>query len=357
MKLGFYGGAGTVTGSRFLLETAGKRLLIDCGLFQGLKPLRLLNWEPTPFEPSSVDAVVLTHAHIDHSGYLPRFVSAGFTGPIYCTPGTRELAEILLLDAARINEEDAEYANRKGFSKHHPALPLFTEADAYAAIRLMRPRSPEVAFDVDIEGVSVTLHDAGHILGAAFAEVGCALDDGSSTTLVFSGDVGRYDAPLHRDPKPLPACDTLVMESTYGDRLHSQESLEDQLRGPMQAAFARNGTILIPSFAVARAQLVLLLLRELMEAGRLPTMPIHIDSPMAVDVTDVYRRYAASGELEVSRADLMPKGVRFHRSVEQSRALNHMPGPRIIIAASGMMTGGRVLHHMRRLLPDRRNLL
>lgn len=260
LTLGFHGGAETVTGSKYLLEAEGRRVLIDCGLFQGLKELRLLNWRRLPFDPAKVGAVVLTHAHIDHSGYLPRLVKAGFRGPIYSTPATRELADILLLDAARLQEEDAAYANRKRFSKHHPALPLFTEADALAALRQFHPVEHGRWFEA--AGVPARFHNAGHILGSAFVEV-TAQSGRSSETIVFSGDIGRYNAPLHSDPEPLPPCDTLVLESTYGDRLHDPTPLIDQIRGPFRQAIARGGTILIPAFAVARAQLVTLLLTQL----------------------------------------------------------------------------------------------
>jgi metallo-beta-lactamase family protein len=355
MRLGFYGGVGTVTGSRFLVETENSRLLVDCGLFQGLKELRLLNWEPTPFDPRSVEAVVLTHAHIDHSGYLPRLVKAGFHGPIYCTPATKELAEILLRDAAKLQEEDAEYANRKGFSKHHPALPLFTVDDAELALK--RFETHDVGLTFDAGGALVKLHGSGHILGAAFAELRCPTDGGGETTLVFSGDLGRYDAPLHADPSPLPACDTLVVESTYADQNHSAVPLDEQLRQPFEQTLSRGGVVLIPAFAVARAQLLLMLLRQLMETHRLPTVPIHMDSPMAIDVTGVYRRHVGSLDLDATRHDLFPTGVQYHRSVDESKELQELRGPRIIIASSGMMTGGRVLHHLRRLLPDRKNLI
>ncbi len=359
LRLGFHGAAGTVTGSRFLLESDGRQLLIDCGLFQGLKELRLKNWEPPVFDPRALDAIVLTHAHIDHSGYLPRVVRAGFRGPIYCTPATRDLAEILLKDAARLQEEDAEYANRKGFSRHHPALPLFTEEDATAAVRLMHPVEHGLWFNA--AGSTMRFLNAGHILGSAFVEAQASTGGGQQVTLVSSGDIGQYGAPLHPDPHPLPPCDTLILESTYGDRQHDPRPLIEQIRGPFRETLARGGTILIPAFAVARAQTVTLLLGQLMESGRLPTVPIHIDSPMAVDVTETYGRYLGSDELDPdlkgAHHRLFPHGVSFHRTVEESRRLNDLPGPRIIISSSGMLTGGRVLHHLRRLLPDRRNLL
>ena len=357
VRLGFHGGAGTVTGSRFLLEANGKHILIDCGLFQGLKELRLKNWAPPSFDPRSLDAVVLTHAHIDHSGYLPRLVKAGFEGPIYCTPATRDLARILLMDAARIQEEDAEYANRKGFSKHHPALPLYTEEDAKAALRQMSVVEHGVWFEP--AGQPTRFLNAGHILGSAFVEVPVE-ERGRTTRIVFSGDVGRYDAPLHPDPAPPPACDTLLMESTYGDRLHGATPLVDQICMPLCEAIERGGTVLIPAFAVARAQLVTLLLRRYMDAGDLPTVPVHIDSPMAVDVTDLYGRYLGSDELDSDLGTgprLFPRKVSYHRTVDDSKMLNDLKGPRIIISASGMLTGGRVLHHLRRLLPDPKNLL
>ena len=357
LRIGFHGGAGTVTGSRFLLEANGKRLLIDCGLFQGLKELRLKNWERPSFDARSIDAVVLTHAHIDHSGYLPRLVKEGFQGPIYCTAATRDLAEILLLDAARLQEEDAEYANRKGFSKHHPALALFTEKDARDALRQMQAVEHNVWFEP--EGQPVRFLNAGHILGSAFVEIPVT-EEGNVNRIIFSGDVGRYDAPLHPDPEPLPACDTLLMESTYGDRLHDPTPLVDQICKPFCETFDRGGIVLIPAFAVARAQLVTLLLRQYMDAGELPSVPVHIDSPMAVDVTNVYGRYQGSDELDAGLGAghrLFPKNVTYHRTVDESKRLNDLKGPRIIISSSGMLTGGRVLHHMRRLLPDPKNLL
>jgi metallo-beta-lactamase family protein len=356
LTLGFHGGAGTVTGSKFLLDADGKRLLVDCGLFQGLKQLRLMNWRPLPFQPASIGAVVLTHAHIDHSGYLPRLVREGYGGPIYCTPATRALAQILLLDAARLQEEDADYANRKGFSKHHPALPLFTEADAVAALRQFHPIEHEQWFEP--AGIRACLHNAGHILGSAFVEVAAPTDSGQ-TTIVFSGDVGRYDAPLHVDPQSLPDCDTLLLESTYGDRIHDPTPLIDQIRGPFRETIARGGIILIPAFAVARAQLVTLLLTELIEKGELPSVPVHIDSPMAVDVTETYSHYLNSDELDAPTVSghLFPGSVQFHRSVDESKQLNHLKGPQIIISSSGMLTGGRVLHHLLRVLPDPKNLL
>jgi metallo-beta-lactamase family protein len=355
LRLSFYGGAGTVTGSRFLLEQGSTRLLVDCGLFQGLKELRLLNWERPRFDPRSVEAVVLTHAHIDHSGYLPRLVRDGYRGPIYCSDATRELVEILLLDSARLQEEDAEYANRKGFSKHRPALPLYTVRDAERAIGQLKSRAIGSPFPAG--SFEVRLHRSGHILGASYAEVRGPAMDGTNATLVFSGDLGQYNAPLHPDPAALVECDTLVLESTYGDRLHPETPLEEQLRVPFERTLSGGGVVLIPAFAVARAQLVLLLLRGLMDRGLLPEVQVHLDSPMAIEVTGLYASYAGAESIEIERRDLFGRWVRYHRTVSESQALNDLRGPRIIVAASGMMTGGRVLHHLKRLLPDQRNLI
>jgi len=356
LRLGFYGGAGTVTGSRFLLETDRTRVLIDCGLFQGLKELRLRNWQPVPFEVDNLDAVLLTHAHIDHSGYLPRLVKEGYRGPIYCTRATAELAPILLTDAAKLQEEDAEYANRKGFSKHHPALPLYTEADARHALARFKP--VQMDHELRIGDFTIVFRDAGHILGASFLEIRCH-EGGQEHRVVFSGDLGRERDALHTDPDPLPACDTLVLESTYGNRKHSRSSLIERIRGPFLETFNRRGIVLIPAFAVARAQMVLLMLSDLMDEGRLPRVPIHIDSPMAVDVTSIYRKYAGTERLdeELGKHDLYPKNVTFHRTAEESIKLNNLKGPRIIISSSGMLTGGRVLHHLKRLLPQPENLI
>jgi metallo-beta-lactamase family protein len=360
LKLSFHGGAGTVTGSRHLLTAGRRNILIDCGLFQGLKELRLLNWRRTPFAPSSVHDVILTHTHIDHSGYLPRFVRAGFRGPIYCTPATKELAPILLTDAAKLQEEDANFANRKGFSKHHPALPLFDTANVRRAVRQLQ-RVKDGSWMKLGEGIRFRLHDAGHILGSAFVEIHIE-HGGRETTAVFSGDIGQYGVPVAKDPAPLPPCDVLVIESTYGDRLHDRTPLIDQIREPFRRTLARGGTILIPAFAMARVQVVTIELRELMESGAIPEVPLHIDSPMAVEITRIYHSYAGSAQLDESLTAqewrrLFPSDVHLHSTVAESREINDMPGGRIIISSSGMLTGGRVLHHLRRLLPDEKNLI
>jgi metallo-beta-lactamase family protein len=360
LNLSFHGGAGTVTGSRFLVETDSARFLVDAGMFQGLKRLRQMNWAKPGFDPQALDFLVLTHAHIDHSGYLPRLVKDGFRAPVYSTDGTADLAQLLLMDAAKIQEEDADFANRKRFSKHHPALPLYTAEDAERAVRLMEP-AEYLEWLEPANGVRLQFRNVGHILGASMVELEIE-SHGKSAKVVFSGDVGRYDVPLHSDPDPLPDCDVLVVESTYGDRDHDPTPMEDQIRDALVAAIERRGTVLIPSFAVGRSQLVTLLLRQLFKAGKLPEVPIHIDSPMAVDATRIYSRHITDLSLDDSlvedgRSRLFPRNVRFHRSVSESKELNDLPGPRIIISASGMLTAGRVLHHLKRLLPDERNLV
>lgn len=358
--LSFHGAAGTVTGSRALLTVDGERLLVDCGLFQGLKALRELNWKRPGFPPQAVGRVVLTHSHIDHAGYLPRLVKDGFRGPIHCTPATEELARLVLMDSARLQEEDAEYANWKGFSKHTPALPLYTEADAEAAIRLLRPEPYDDRFEIG-GGIDARFRNAGHILGSALVEMQVERA-GRVVTIVFSGDVGGYGMPLHPDPQPPPACDLLVVESTYGDRLHDPTPLAAQIQVPLRRTFERGGTVLVPAFAVGRAQQVTLILADSMAAGDLPEVPIHIDSPMAVDATRIYGRHLRDHNLDEDllrdgSSRLGPPGLRLHRTRDESKALNSLTGPRVIISASGMLTGGRVLHHLARLLPEERNLV
>jgi metallo-beta-lactamase family protein len=365
VTLGFYGGAGTVTGSKYLLTAGSTRILVDAGLFQGRKSLRLLNWEGPSFDVRALDHVLVTHTHIDHIGYLPRLAKLGLRAPVHLTPATNALAELMLLDAAKIQEEDARYANEAGFSKHSPALPLYTTLDAQRALGLRSPQAFGRWFDLAPRGaIRARFLNAGHLLGAAFIElrVAQAVIDDREIAIVFSGDLGRFAVPLHLDPKPPPACDVLVIESTYGDRSHRKTSLLEQIGEPLRETVAAGGTALIPAFAVGRAQQITLMLRRLMRTGQLPHVPIHIDSPMAVDATAIYGRFLDGDNLdpevfEDGRLELFPGEVLLHRTVDESKQLNRMAGPRIIISSSGMLAGGRVLHHLERLAGDPRNLL
>jgi metallo-beta-lactamase family protein len=349
-EIGFYGGAGTVTGSRHLVTSGDERVLVDCGMYQGLKELRLRNWEPAPFDASSVPFVVLTHTHIDHAGMLPRLVKEGFGGAIICTPPTKELAELLLMDAAHLQEEDAEFLNRKGLSKHAPALPLFDRTDAERAIALFTTR-PYGAWTDLPDRISFRFLNAGHLLGSAMVEMKIR-ENGAGTSILFSGDLGRFGVPLNPDPAPPPPTDYMLLESTYGDRLHCADSLFDQLERAVMQTIRRRGVMVIPAFAVGRSQQIIYVLNVLMERGRLPLLPIHLDSPMAVDATRIYSRYPADHE---AKGELQARNLVLHRSVEESKALNDLGGPAILISSSGMLTGGRILHHLKRLLPDERN--
>lgn len=360
VRITFHGGAGTVTGSRHLVDTASTRLLVDCGMFQGRKELRQRNWAPPGFEPSSVDSVALTHAHIDHSGYLPRLVRDGFSGPVFATPATADLVDLLLRDSAHIQEEDARYANRKGYSKHHPALPLYTVRDAELAIAQIEVLDYG-EWHSSAADTRFRFTPAGHIIGSGMIELE-ARDGGRERRILFSGDVGRFDAPLVPDPTAPPPCDVLVIESTYGDRAHPKTPVEEQLAEALRAIRASGGTMLVPAFAVGRSQQLVYLLHEVMEAEPELRVPIHLDSPMAIDTTRIYRRYPEEHGLEAVRlrsgsSVLFDGNVFLHRTVEESMRLNTLAGPRVIISSSGMMTGGRVLHHLRRLLPDSRNVV
>lgn len=356
--LRFLGAAGTVTGSRFLLETGDARVLVDCGLFQGLRELRQRNWAPFPADPAGIDAVVLTHAHVDHCGYLPALVRAGFTGSVVSTPVTAELAAIVLRDAAHLQQEEAAYANARGFSKHRPALPLYTEEDAEAALARFRP----VPFGTPVEvasGVQAELVPAGHIAGSASALVTVGGD--APRRLFFSGDVGRPTHPILQPPPTPPDVDVLLVESTYGDRRHEpEEEALDRLAAAIGRSARQGGTVVIPSFAVDRTEVLLLALARLFAEGRAPRLPIYADSPMALAVLGVYRRAVAEGAPDVrmaaSGADPFDAAGELHelRTPEESRSLNDLGFPSIVVSASGMATGGRVLHHLVRCLPDPR---
>lgn len=350
MKLTFLGAAGTVTGSRFLLEEQGRRLLVDCGLFQGVKAVRQRNWRPLPVEPASIAAVALTHAHIDHSGYLPVLVRDGFDGPVYCTPATADLLAVLLPDSGRIQEEDARLANREGFSRHHPALPLYTEEDARAAL----DRLETIDFGEPFQAGPFrgSLLPAGHILGAAGVTVECA-----AGRIHFSGDLGRSEDLLLPAPEPPPAADWLVMESTYGDRTHSDGDPLTALLPVVSRTLERDGVLLIPSFAVARAQTMLYCVWRLVEDGAIPRVPVFLDSPMATSATEIYRRHHDLHRLDEATAAAAFGIAEYVSSVPQSKKVSASDGPMIVISSSGMATGGRVLHHLKAFAPGAANTI
>lgn len=351
--LRFLGAAGTVTGSKTLLDTGRSQVMIDAGLFQGLRDLRRRNWEPLPLPAAEIDAVVLTHAHLDHSGYLPALVDQGFAGPIITTRWTAELADIVLRDSAHLQEEDAAYAATSGYSRHARPRPLYDSADVERCLPLLRP----VALGTTVTAcpdVQVRLQSAGHILGSATAFV-----EAHGRRLVVSGDLGRPSHPLLAPPAPPPACDAIVVESTYGDRTHTGDDLAT-LADVVTRTIDRGGSVVIPSFAVDRTEVVLVALRRLAERGRIPRAPVYVDSPMALSALAVYRRALAEGDPELrpglGGTDVFDVGdLREAHSAEESRALDPPPQPSIIISASGMATGGRVVHHLKQLLPDRRN--
>jgi metallo-beta-lactamase family protein len=350
MRLTFLGAAGTVTGSKLLLETGRRKFLVDCGLFQGQKELRERNWQGLPLDPATLDAVLLTHAHIDHSGYIPRLVADGFKGPVICSQATADLAAILLPDSGRIQEDDAEAANRYGYSRHTPALPLYTEADARASLLQFKP----VAFGVPrpiADDISITLSRSGHILGSSFIH----LTAGDGTSIVFSGDLGRPDSPLLKPTARLQDADHIVVEATYGDRRHGVEDPADRIGEIIRKTAARGGTVVVPAFAVGRTQDLLFHLHALKRDRRIPDLPVFLDSPMAIDVTELLRRHKNEHRLTPQQCAEICGVARYARTVEQSKAINASTMPKVIISASGMATGGRVLHHLKHLIGDPRN--
>jgi len=353
LSVQLFGAAGTVTGSKHLVTTDGRQILLDCGLFQGLKVLRERNWAPFPFDPAGLDAVVLSHAHIDHSGALPLLARRGYRGPIHCTTATAELLHVMLLDAAHLQEEEADFANRHRTSRHVPALPLYTTEDARAALGLVVPHDYGAPFDIG--DVTVTFRPAGHILGSATVTLACGGRD--RRVVAFSGDLGRYGRPILHDPQPVAEADLLLIESTYGDRLHPTGHIDELARIVTETA-ARDEFLLVPAFAVDRTQELLWVLRTLEDAGRIPTVPVFIDSPMAIDVTEIYARHPEDHDLDMRRltdagaSPLATRRLELLRTPEQSKSLNDRRGPAIVISASGMATGGRVLHHLIRRLPD-----
>ena len=349
MFLSFYGAAGTVTGSKYMLRIDDRNILVDCGLFQGLKNLRQRNWEDPPFDVASIDAVVLTHAHIDHSGYLPVLMKRGYKGPVYCTSATAALCNILLPDSGHLQEEEARYLTRHNYARHDPALPLYTREDAEQTLKLLHP----VAFDTDVDlgsGIRFRYTPAGHILGSAWVTF---MQNGFR--VVFSGDVGRLVDPVMMPPVPIPHADILVCESTYGDRRHPEADPRLELAEVIDRTVARGGTVVVPAFAVGRTQALLHLISELKKARAIPDVPVYLNSPLGIDATEIYAAHAGEHRLDQQATREMFRAAEFIRSEEASRALNTNDGPAIILAGSGMATGGRVVHHLRTLLPDPKN--
>ncbi len=351
MQITFLGATGTVTGSKYLVRAGEKNVLVDCGLFQGYKQLRLRNWAALPIAPRDVDAVVLTHAHLDHSGYLPLLIKNGFAGKVYCSEATRDLCAILLPNSGHLQEEEAAYANRRSFSKHKPAQPLYTVKDALRSLAHFEP----VAFERDIRlpgDVDLQLRPAGHLLGASLVQL-----QSQGTTLLFSGDLGRPNDPIMVAPAAVTHADYLVVESTYGNRRHDAADPKDQLADVINRTATRGGVLIVPAFAVGRAQLMMYLIHQLKAARRIPDVPVFLNSPMASDATGVYRRHRDEHRLTVAQCDAMCSSAKIVNSVEESKRLNEMHGPMIVISASGMATGGRVVHHLKTFAPDPRNTI
>ncbi|MFZ0639167.1 MAG: MBL fold metallo-hydrolase [Candidatus Acidiferrales bacterium] len=359
-KITFLGAVGAVTGSKYLVEAGGKRLLVDCGLFQGPKELRQKNWDRFPIDPASIDWIVLTHAHIDHTGYLPRIVRDGFRGPIYANAATHELCQLLLTDSAHLQEEDAQYATKKGYSSHKPALPLYTVQDAQQALKLFQEIPRKDPFTISPQ-FTVKPSDAGHILGSSSLQI-TITENGKSAVVVFSGDVGRYNQTILNDPTPIAKADYILCESTYGDRDHPTASPFDAIADIVNRVAKRGGAIVIPAFAVGRTQTLMYIMRLLEDQQRIPKLPTFVDSPMANNVTDLYVRHTEDHRLSFLREEqtgdrdpLDVHEVHMTRSVEESKKINDVKTPCIIMSASGMCTGGRILHHLEQRLPDARN--
>ena len=353
-KLTFLGAARTVTGSKYLVETGGHKILIDCGLFQGLKELRLRNWEPLPVDPSDLSAAVLTHAHLDHTGYLPRLVADGYHKRILCTPGTADLCKLVLPDSARLQEEDAREANRLHYSRHDPALPLYRESDAFRALSQLQPVAFNKAVSL-VDGVDVEFIHAGHLLGSAFVRM--TIKGGA--TILFGGDLGRYARPVLPDPSAPPPADVLLLESTYGDRIHEPDDRGARLASIIKDTVARGGKLIIPAFAIGRVEEVLYWIKKLEDDGTIPKLPVFLDSPMALDALRYYSSRAAELDADIQSAAETRRffTARFQpvSSAQQSSELVRSRIPSIVVSSSGMATGGRVLHHLLGALPDKRS--
>jgi metallo-beta-lactamase family protein len=351
LTLTFLGGAGTVTGSKYLVRAGGRAVLVDCGLFQGLKALRLKNWEALPERPQDIAAVILTHAHLDHSGYLPRLAKAGFKGPVYASAATADLCGLLLPDSGYLQEEEARYANQRGFSKHKPALPLYTEDEARESLKLLRPAPYGKEFRIT-EDLKARLHPAGHILGASIVEL-----EADGGRIVFSGDLGRPNDPIMHPPARIDAADILVVESTYGNRRHPAQDVEQVLGAHLDRALRRGGVVVIPAFAVGRAQALLYYIARLKARRAIPDVPVYLNSPMAIDATRLYLKFSQEHRLSAEQCREAFGVAHLVRTPEESRDLNAKHAPMIVISASGMATGGRVLHHLKAFLPEPRNLV
>ncbi|WP_268034439.1 MBL fold metallo-hydrolase RNA specificity domain-containing protein [Algoriphagus sp. PAP.12] len=354
----FLGGAGSVTGSKYLIDLGEFEFLVDCGLFQGPRDLRERNWDKFPMPVDEMEAIVITHAHLDHIGYLPRLVKQGFRGPIYCTEASAELAKILLLDSGKLQEEEAEYAKKKGYSRHDDPQPLYTMEDAEAVFPLLVPQPFETPFQIHPD-ITVTYYYAGHILGAAVTKINIK-GDHQEKKLVFSGDLGRFHDPVLYPPTLIPRADILWIESTYGDRVSPPVKPENELATAILDVFDRDGLVIIPSFAVGRTQLIMYYLFQLMEKGKIPKVPIFLDSPMAINATKIYLDYAKDHQLsavleENAQHPFNHSQLHYFQKQEQSKSLNEYRGRAIIISASGMATGGRVLHHLFHHLPNEKN--
>lgn len=351
MRLTFLGATNTVTGSKFLLSVSGKRILIDCGLFQGLKELRQRNWGKFPIEPHTIDAVILTHAHIDHSGYLPVLVKNGFTGKVFCSQATKELCNILLPDSGYLQEEEAKFANKYGYTKHKPAIPLYTKADAEQSLQYFRELDFRKVHKI-ADDTTVSLIPAGHILGATFIQI-----KHFNKILLFSGDLGRPHDPIMQPPAIIQAADFMVLESTYGNRLHKKVNPLDELCEIINRTVKRGGTIVIPAFAVGRAQHLLYFMYLLKTSNRIPNVPIYLDSPMARDATEIFRKHTHLHRLDAELSQKVCEIATYVNSREESQALDQVTEPKIIISASGMLEGGRVLHHVKTFGPDPKNTI
>lgn len=353
MQLTFLGATETVTGSKYLLEDGRRKILIDCGLFQGQKELRLRNWKNIPLDYKNLDAVLLTHAHIDHSGYIPKLAQGGFEGPVYCSPATLDLCKIMLPDCGYLQEEDAESANRHGWSKHHPALPLYSRKDAESCLRLFKPVSLGFRHFLDDE-LSFTLSRSGHILGSCFIRV----ESGDGTSILFSGDIGRLYNPVMKPPAKIQEADYIVLESTYGDKLHDRDDPADDLARIICETAARSGSVIIPSFAVGRAQSILHCLYVLKKKKRIPDIPVYLDSPMAINATGLLEKHMNEHRLSPEECAAVCNIATYTRTPEESKAINQSNNmPKIIISASGMATGGRILHHLMHYIGDERHTI